>query len=146
VISAAGDCTAHLSGRRQENKNQETRGYPSCFPGFIDWSDRKSQNGYAVLSKTMKRVRRPRIPERWAEYYLGVIRSLKPGLTQMIVHLGKDEAELQAITEGHPAYGSAWRQRDFEIVTGAEFRKALEENHMILVGWKEIKKLWSAKE
>ena len=64
----------------------------------------------------------------------------------MIVHLGKDEAELQAITEGHPAYGSAWRRRDFEIVTSAEFRKALKENHVILVGWKLIKKLSLAKE
>jgi chitin disaccharide deacetylase len=85
-------------------------------------------------------------PERWGDYYLEAVRSLKPGLTEMIVHLGKDDAELQAITEGHPAYGSAWRQRDFETVTGAEFRKALEENHVILVGWKEIKKLSAAKE
>jgi len=81
-------------------------------------------------------VKRPRISERWAEYYLGVIRSLKPGLTQMGVHLGKDDAELQAITEGHPAYGSAWRHRDIEVAAGAEFRKALKENHVILVGWK----------
>jgi len=96
-------------------------------------------DAYVMANETLK-------PERWTEYYLGVIRSLKPGLTQMIVHLGKDDAELQAITEGHPAYGSAWRQRDFETVTGAEFGKALEENHVILVGWKEIKKLSAAKE
>jgi predicted glycoside hydrolase/deacetylase ChbG (UPF0249 family) len=94
---------------------------------------------YVMATETVK-------PERWTEYYLEVLSSLKPGLTQMIVHLGKDDAELQAITEGHPAYGSAWRQRDFEIVTGAEFRKGLEENHVILVGWKEIKKLSAAKE
>jgi len=94
---------------------------------------------YVMATETVK-------PERWTEYYLEVLRSLKPGLTQMIVHLGKDDADLQAITEGHPAYGSAWRQRDFETVTGAEFRKALEENHVILVGWKEIKKASAAKE
>jgi predicted glycoside hydrolase/deacetylase ChbG (UPF0249 family) len=80
-------------------------------------------------------------PERWMEYYLGIIRSLKPGLTEIIVHLGRDDAELQAITEGHPAYGSAWRQRDFEVMTSPEFHKALEDNHVILIGWKEIKNL-----
>jgi hypothetical protein len=80
-------------------------------------------------------------PERWMEYYVGIIRSLKPGLTEMIVHLGKDDAELQAVMEGHPAFGSAWRQRDFDAMTSPAFRKALEDNHVLLVGWKEIKKI-----
>jgi len=81
-------------------------------------------------------------PERWMEYYLGIIKSLKPGLTEMIVHLGKDDTDLQAIMEGHPAYGSAWRQRDFDVVTSPEFRKALDDNHVILVGWREIKRIY----
>jgi chitin disaccharide deacetylase len=78
-------------------------------------------------------------PENWPEYYAGVIRSLKPGLTELIVHLGYDDAELQAITEGHPDYGSAWRQRDFNIITSPEFHQALTDNHVTLVGWKAIK-------
>ncbi len=75
----------------------------------------------------------------WTSWYVHRIQSLKPGLTEMIVHLGHDDAELQAITVGHPAFGSAWRQRDFEAVTSPEFRKALEENHVTLIGWKNIK-------
>jgi hypothetical protein len=70
---------------------------------------------------------------------LGVVRSLKPGLTELIVHLAYDDAEMQAVTEGHPAYGSAWRQRDSDVITGAEFRKALTDNHVTLIGWKRIK-------
>ena len=80
-------------------------------------------------------------PDQWLEYYIGIVRSLKPGLTEVIVHLGKDDAELQAITEGHPAFGSAWRRRDFDVLTSPEFRKALQDNHVVLVGWKEIKAL-----
>lgn len=78
-------------------------------------------------------------PENWASYYLGVVRSLKPGLTELIVHLAYDDAEMQAVTEGHPDYGSAWRQRDFNVITGPEFRTALKDNRVTLVGWKQIK-------
>lgn len=78
-------------------------------------------------------------PENWASYYLGIVRSLKPGLTELIVHLAYDDAEMQAITDGHPAYGSAWRQRDFDVITGTEFRNALKDNRVTLIGWKEIK-------
>lgn len=78
-------------------------------------------------------------PEDWAAYYLGVIRSLKPGLTELIVHMAYDDAEMQAITEGHPAYGSAWRQRDFDVITGPQLRQALKDNQVTLIGWRAIK-------
>jgi len=74
----------------------------------------------------------------WRDFYASAIKALKPGLTVMIVHLGHDDAELQAITEGHPAYGSAWRQRDYDLVTSPDFRKLLQENQVKLIGWKEI--------
>ena len=77
----------------------------------------------------------------WRDFYVNAVKNLKPGLTEMIVHLGHDDAELQAVTLDHPDYGSAWRQRDYDFVTSAEFRKALEENHVILVKWKDLKKL-----
>ncbi|MBI1983788.1 MAG: hypothetical protein HYS61_06285, partial [Acidobacteria bacterium] len=73
--------------------------------------------------------------------YLDIIRNLKPGLTQLIVHLGYDDAELQAITVDHPDFGSAWRQRDLDVITSPEFKKALEENHIVLVTWRDLKKL-----
>jgi hypothetical protein len=66
---------------------------------------------------------------------------LKPGVTEMIVHLGHDDAELQAVTVDHPDYGAAWRQRDYDAVTSTEFKQALEENHVILIHWKDLKKL-----
>jgi predicted glycoside hydrolase/deacetylase ChbG (UPF0249 family) len=77
----------------------------------------------------------------WRDFYVNAVKKLKPGLTEIIVHLGHDDAELQAVTLEHPDYGSAWRQRDFDIMTSPEFKKALEENHIILVKWRDLKKL-----
>jgi hypothetical protein len=73
------------------------------------------------------------------------VSALKPGLTELIVHLAYDDAEMQAVTEGHPDYGSAWRQRDFNVITSPEFQKALKDNHVTLVGWKQIRGRESAK-
>jgi len=59
----------------------------------------------------------------------------------MIVHLGHDDAELQAVTIDHPDFGSAWRQRDYDFVTSPEFKKVLEENHIVLIQWRDLQKL-----
>jgi predicted glycoside hydrolase/deacetylase ChbG (UPF0249 family) len=80
---------------------------------------------------------------QWQEFYLKAVKDLKPGLTEMIVHLGHDDAELQAITVDHPDYGSAWRQRDYNVVTSPEFKKALQDNHVILVKWRDLQKLFN---
>jgi len=77
----------------------------------------------------------------WKDFYVSAVKNLKPGLTEMIVHLGHDDAELQAVTLDHPDFGSAWRQRDFDVVSSPEFKKAIEENHVILVKWKDLRKL-----
>jgi predicted glycoside hydrolase/deacetylase ChbG (UPF0249 family) len=77
----------------------------------------------------------------WMSFYIDAIKNMKPGLTEMIVHLGHDDAELQAVMVDHPDYGAAWRQRDYDTVTSPEFKKALQENKIILVKWKDLQKL-----
>jgi predicted glycoside hydrolase/deacetylase ChbG (UPF0249 family) len=79
--------------------------------------------------------------DQWKEFYLKAIANLKPGLTEIIVHLGRDDSELQAVMVDHEGYGSAWRQRDYDVVNSPEFKKALQDNHVILVTWKELGKL-----
>lgn len=80
-------------------------------------------------------------PAAWKDFYLNAIKNLKPGVTEFIVHLGHDDAEMQAIMIDHADYGSAWRQRDYEVVTSPEFKRALEANHIILIHWKDLKNL-----
>jgi len=80
-------------------------------------------------------------PANWKSFYLDAIKNLKPGLTEIIVHLAYDDAESQAVMVDHPDYGAAWRQRDYDAITSPEFRKALEDNHVILLRWSDLKKL-----
>jgi len=84
----------------------------------------------------------PEVPrDQWKDFYLKAIAGLKPGLTEMIVHLGYDDAELRAVTVNHEPYGSAWRQRDYDVVMSPEFKKALQDNKVILVTWRDLQKL-----
>ena len=80
-------------------------------------------------------------PEDWLSYYTHILKTLPPGVSELIVHLAYDDAEMRAVTVDHPDYGSAWRQRDFNVVTSPEFRMALEENHIKMVTWRELGKL-----
>lgn len=80
-------------------------------------------------------------PADWKAFYLNAIKNLKPGVTEIIVHLAHDDAEMQAVTIGHPDYGAAWRQRDYEVVTSPEFKQSLQDNHVILIAWKDLRKL-----
>ena len=84
----------------------------------------------------------PSVPAgQWKEFYGNAIKNLKSGLSEMIVHLGHDDAELQAVTVDHPDFGSAWRQRDYDFVTSPEFKELLEENHIVLVKGRVFQKL-----
>ena len=80
-------------------------------------------------------------PADWKTFYANTIKNLKPGITEIIVHLGYDNAELQAVMIDHPDYGAAWRQRDYDAVTSPEFKKLLDDNHVILLHWKDLKRL-----
>jgi hypothetical protein len=64
-----------------------------------------------------------------------------PGVTEIFVHLAHDDAESQAIMAGHAEWGSARRQREFDTISSPEFRQPLAENHIIVIGWRDIQKL-----
>ena len=78
--------------------------------------------------------------EEWRKYYLDAIRTLKPGLTVILVHLGYDDAELRAVMVGWDAWGSKWRQQDYDVLTSAEFRQALKDNNVVVVTYRDIQK------
>jgi predicted glycoside hydrolase/deacetylase ChbG (UPF0249 family) len=80
-------------------------------------------------------------PSDWKTFYTNIIQNLKPGVTELIVHLAYDDAEMRAVTAGYDDYGAAWRQRDYDVITSPEFKKLLEDNHVMLIKWKDLKKL-----
>ncbi len=80
-------------------------------------------------------------PENWTRYYTDAVKSIQPGVTEIIVHIAYDDAEMRAATIDHPDWGAGWRQRDFEFFTSEAFRKLLQENNIKLITWREIGKL-----
>jgi len=77
----------------------------------------------------------------WTDYYVNLVKNLQPGVTEVFVHLAKDDPETQAIMINHVGWGAAWRQREFDAISSPSFRKALDDSHVILIGWKGIRKL-----
>ncbi len=60
----------------------------------------------------------PEVPaDEWDAYYARLIETLQPGVTEIIIHLSHDDAEMRAVTIDHPDYGAAWRQRDLDTFT-----------------------------
>ena len=80
-------------------------------------------------------------PQDWARFYGDALKKLEPGVTEVIIHLAYDDAEMRAATADHPDWGAAWRQRDFEFFTSDTFRKLLQENQIKLITWRELAKL-----
>lgn len=78
-----------------------------------------------------------------SEVYRDMIATMGPGLNELIVHLGIDDTELQAITVDHPDFGSAWRQKDLDFVTGQEFRDMLKAHNIKLVSWGQVREAMS---
>lgn len=79
--------------------------------------------------------------DQWSAYYTRVLESLEPGVTEIILHLAYDDAEMQSVTLDHPEYGAAWRQRDFDFFTSERFAELLKANSIHLITWREIGKL-----
>ena len=74
----------------------------------------------------------------WGDPYLKFIENIQPGLNEIIVHLAVNCDETQAIMINHPDFGAEWRQHDLDFVLSNEFKKALKENNIQLVTWRQI--------
>lgn len=74
-----------------------------------------------------------RAPAERRESYLKLISSLRPGVTKLIIHLAKDDAEIRAIT-------GSWEQRwgDFLFWTSPEARQALDAAGVRLFTYREL--------
>jgi len=73
----------------------------------------------------------------WANYYRKVIEGLKPGITELIVHLGYSGEEFKGIAEDSD-FGSTWRQNEFDYLTSSEFAELLKKEKVKLITWREI--------
>ena len=77
----------------------------------------------------------------WEKHYISLLDNCKAGVNEIIVHLGFDDDELQAITINHPDFGATWRSLDLQVVESPSFRQALKERNIQLVTYREIQEL-----
>ena len=74
----------------------------------------------------------------WLAAYQKMLEPLPPGAYQVIVHLAYDDEEMRGATSDHPDWGAAWRQSDFDLVRGAQFRDWLKAKGFTLVRWRDL--------
>lgn len=72
-------------------------------------------------------------------YYTSVLKSLQPGVSELIFHVGYNDTEMQAATIGHADWGAEWRQADFNFFTSEKCKTILNEQHIHLITWREIR-------
>lgn len=75
----------------------------------------------------------------WLAWYKNRLGKLGPGIYQLTLHLGYDDEEARGATGDKP-WGAAWRQRDWDMVRGSEFRAYLKQQGFILVNFREVAK------
>lgn len=82
---------------------------------------KKESEGHVLLDKLVTGVPGRTVEER-KQSYRKFLRALQPGVTKLIVHLAKDDAEIRAVT-------NSWEQRwaDFLFFTSAEAKKLMTE-------------------
>ena len=86
----------------------------------------------------------PKVPnDQWLDWYKKRLAALGPGVYQLTLHLGYDDDEARGATGDKP-WGAAWRQRDWDMLRGDEFRTFLREQRFILVTWREVGKALAA--
>jgi len=77
----------------------------------------------------------------WEKQYVDLLDNCKPGLNKIIVHLGFNDDELQAVTINHTDFGAEWRSLDLQTVESPSFKKALNDRGIQLVTYREIQQL-----
>jgi hypothetical protein len=70
-------------------------------------------------------------------FWTGIIKNLKPGVTELYIHASKETDELKAIT-------NSWAKRTEEarlFTSDSEFRKLIQDENIILIGYRPLMEL-----
>ena len=91
--------------------------------------------GYVFLDMLYEDVEGKTLEER-REFIYNLIRNLKPGVSEIIVHLALNDDEVQHITH-------SWERRywEYQIVTDPKTRELIDSLGVKLIGYRELSKL-----
>ena len=73
-------------------------------------------------------------PEKKKDDYIRLLRNLKPGISEMIVHCAKDTETFRNITHAAPRWIA-----DGDVMLDPDIKRVIEEEGIILTNWRELK-------
>lgn len=117
---------------------------PAMYYGMMPAGVKEAMGSDMIMVDNLFMLAPAMIKGDWSAPYLAAIAAMKPGLNEMIVHLSVDNDEMKAIATGHEDYGAAWRQKDLDLVMSESFKKALADNHIVLITWRQIRDLMNS--
>lgn len=94
------------------------------------------EQGFPLLDDLITDIRGDSYEERKNCIY-DFIRNLKPGVTEIILHLSGDDEEIRHITDNWQA-----RYHEFLIFTSPETKKLIESEDIKLIGYKQLAAVW----
>lgn len=102
------------------------------YPVTAEMILKKESEGHVLLDRLVTGVPGRNVEER-KESYRKFLRSVQPGVTKLIVHLAKDDAEIRAVT-------NSWEQRwaDFLFFSSDEAKKLMTELQISPVTYREL--------
>jgi chitin disaccharide deacetylase len=92
--------------------------------------------GFLILDRLVTTLNARTLPAR-KEEFRELVRGLRPGVTELIVHLSGDDAEIRHITGN-------WERRyhDYQIVMDPELKAFVRAQGVQLVGYRPLDALW----
>jgi len=96
------------------------------------WRETLSKEGYVFLDMLYEDSKGDDLESR-REHYYNVFRNLKPGVTEVIVHLSMNDEEIKHIS-------NAWLRRwnEYQIFTDPKTRELLDSLGIKLIGYKQL--------
>lgn len=106
-----------------------------AYPITIEMLRTREKQGYAMLDRLVTGVPGKNYAERRVSYRK-FLEALKPGVTKLIIHLAKDDAEIRAVT-------GAWEYRwaDFQFWTSNEAKELLQQHNIELFTYRQLAEL-----
>ncbi len=105
------------------------------YPGVIKMAKQLEQQGMPVLDAMYQFYTRGTLQSR-REKYLDTLRSLPPGVSEIIIHCGYNDEELRAVTSSAPI-----RDTDRAIFMDPDVVKEIKEMNIEVIGWKDFQQL-----
>ena len=102
---------------------------PEALPAAAEYR----RQGFAILDSLIYETGGVPVARKMA-FYKDLIRGLKPGVTEIVIHCGQPTDELRAIT-------STWDERaaDRDVFRSAEMQTFIEEQGITIVGYRALR-------